>query len=212
MINKFYIEGFMVNNSYSKTVDVNSGDFHSNSSVTAFVKLPPINIKCFHTEPKNFDTFVDSFEFAVDENDTLPDIQKMNCWKNFIDGKAATLISNFNFKLANENYLIYLNLLKGKLGKLFDTIETQVRNLKYLGNEHDRYGPFLIPVITSKIPDDLNLISSRKFDSADSCVIEIALNALKTKVTAEEKSVLVSKQIENMWDELQSLLNYQEKW
>lgn len=83
--------------------------------------------------------------------------------------------------------------MKGKLGKLFDTIETQVRNLKYLGNEHDRYGPFLIPVITSKIPDDLNLISSRKFDSADSCVIEIALNALKTKVTAEEKSVFQNK-------------------
>ena len=47
--------------------------------------------------------------------------------------------------------------------------------------EPDRYGPLLTPIITSKITDDLNLIISRKFDSADSWDIEIVLNALKTE-------------------------------
>ena len=52
-----------------------------------------------------------------------------------------------------------------ELRKLFDTIDIQVRSLNNLSYEPDRYGPLLIPIITSKIPDDLNLINSRKFDS-----------------------------------------------
>ena len=67
-----------------------------------------------------------------------------------------------------------------------------------MGYEPDRYGPLLIPIITSKIPDDLNLIISRRFDSADSSDIEMVLNALKSEITAREKTVLVSKQGENV--------------
>ena len=87
-------------------------------------------------------------------------------------------------------------------GKLFDTIDIQVRSLKNLGYEPDRYGPLLIPIITSRIPDDLNLIIRRRLDSADRWDIEIVLNVLKTEITAREKTVLVSEQ---------TLLSHQEK-
>ena len=104
------------------------------------------------------------------------------------------------------------------LRKLFDTIDVQVRSLKNLGYEPDRCGPLLIPIITSKIPDDLNLIISRRFNSADSWDIEIILNALKTDITAREKTILVSKQGENVRDEYfrepvtgSTLFRYQEK-
>ena len=119
----------------------------------------------------------------------------MNYLKNLVEGKIVTIISSI--KLANENYNICLNLLKeryedkqlmihsrmskllklenitnvkdaSRLRKLFDTIDIQVRSLKHLGYEPDRYRPFLIPIITSIIPDNLNLIISRRFDSADS--------------------------------------------
>ena len=99
--------------------------------------------------------------------------------------------------MANENYNICLNLLKERyedkhlmihshmrkllklenitsikdvsgLRKLFDTIGIQVQSLKMLGYEPERYGPLLISIITSKIPDDLNSIISRKFDPSDS--------------------------------------------
>ena len=76
-----------------------------------------------------------------------------------------------------------------------------VRSLRNLDYEPDRHGPLLIPIITSKIPEDLILIISRKFDSADSCDIEMILNALKTEIIAPEKDVLVSKQGENVRDE-----------
>ena len=192
------------------------------------MKLPTINIKSFDDEPENWHTFIDSFECAIDKNGTMSDIQKMNYLKNLVKGKTATVISSI--KLANENYIICLNLLKkiyknkqlmihshmskllslehitdvkdvSGLRKLFDTNDIQVRSLKNLGYEPDRYRPLLIPITTSKILDDLNLIISRRFDSADSWNIEIVLNALKTEITASEKTVLVSKQGAKVRDE-----------
>ena len=102
--------------------------------------------------------------------------------------------------------------------KLFDTIDIQVQSLKNLGYEPDRCGSLLILIITSKIPDNLNFIISRKFDSPDSWDIEIAVNALKTEIAAREKTALVSKQGENVRDEYfrgfvtgSTLLSHQEK-
>lgn len=57
--NVFQIEGFMTNDSFSETV----GD----NSAAAFVKFPTIKIKSFNGQP-------DSFECAIDKNDTLSDI------------------------------------------------------------------------------------------------------------------------------------------
>ena len=162
----------------------------------------------------------DTFECAIDKNDTLSDIQKLNYLKNLVEDKGGTVISSI--KLANQKYNVCLNLLKERcedkqlmihsqisktlklenitqvqdvsgLRKLLDTIDIQVQNLKNLGHEPDRHEPLLIPIITSKLPDDLNLIISRKFDSVDSWDIEIVLNALKTEIIAREKTVLVSK-------------------
>ena len=105
-----------------------------------------------------------------------------------------------------------------RLRKLFDTIDIQVQSLKNLGYEPDRYGPLLIPIITSKIADDLNLIISRKLDSADSWNIETVLNILKTEVTVRGKTVLVSKQGERVRNEYfrepvtgSTLLSHQKK-
>ena len=164
----------------------------------------------------------DTFECEINKNDTLSDIQKMNYLKNLVEDNGGTVISSI--KLANQKYNICLNLLKERcedkqlmiysqickilklekitqvqdvsgLKKLLDTIDIQVQSLKNFGHEPDRHEPLLIPIITSKLPDDLNLIISRKFDSADNWDIEIVLNALKTEIIAREKTALVSKQM-----------------
>ena len=153
----------------------------------------------------------DTFECEINKNDTLSDIQKMNYLKNLVEDNGGTVISSI--KLANQKYNICLNLLKERcedkqlmiysqickilklekitqvqdvsgLKKLLDTIDIQVQSLKNFGHEPDRHEPLLIPIITSKLPDDLNLIISRKFDSADNWDIEIVLNALKTEIIA----------------------------
>ena len=89
--NLFQIEGFMANDSISETGETNSREVCPSTSVTAFVKLPTMNIKVFDGEPENWHTFIDSFECAIDKNGTLPDIQKMNYLKNLVEGKAATI-------------------------------------------------------------------------------------------------------------------------
>ena len=55
-----------------------------------------------------------------------------------------------------------------RLRKLFGTTGIQAQSLKNLGYKPERYRPLLVPIITSKIPDDLNFIISGRFDSADS--------------------------------------------
>ena len=79
------------------------------------------------------------------------------------------------------------------LTKLFDTIDIQSWSFKNFGYEPDRYGPLLVPIIVSKIPDDPSLIISRKFDSRDSWDIEIVLNALKSETTDQENTIFEKK-------------------
>ena len=57
--------GFMTDDSFSETIEDNPKDVRPNNSAIAIVKLPIINIKCFDGEPKNWHTFIDSFEFAI---------------------------------------------------------------------------------------------------------------------------------------------------
>ena len=43
------------------------------------------------------------------------------------------------------------------LREMFDVIETQIGSLENIGYEASSYGPFLILVITNKLPQKLNL-------------------------------------------------------
>ena len=74
------------------------------------------------------------------------------------------------------------------LRDLYNKVETQIRSLEYLGIDSTKYGPLLIPVLSSKIPDELNLIISRQFTSNDCWDIVPVLNALKTELVAREKT------------------------
>ena len=89
----------------------------------------------------------------------------LNLLKERYEDKQVMIHSHVNKLLKLENNT-YLKNVRGRR-KLFDATGIQVRSLKILGYELDRFGPLLIPIATSKIPDDLNLIISRKFDSAE---------------------------------------------
>ena len=45
---------------------------------------------------------------------------------------------------------------------IYDKIESSVRGLQGLGINPDSYGNLLIPIMLSKLPDELHLIISRK--------------------------------------------------
>ena len=49
-----------------------------------------------------------------------------------------------------------------KIRKVYDSIAVHVRVLKALGVESEQYGTLLVPIILSKVPEDLRLILSRQ--------------------------------------------------
>ena len=106
--NLFETEGFMTNDSLSGTAENNSREVRPTTSAIAFVKRTTINIKSFNGEPENWHKFIDSFECAIDKNDTLT-------LKTMPDVKDVS-----------------------GLRKLFDKIDIQVRSLNNLGYKPDR--------------------------------------------------------------------------
>ena len=74
------------------------------------VKLPKIEIKKFRGDPTTWRNFIDSFECAVDKNDRLSEVEKMNYLINLVSGEAENCINGLC--LCNENYTIALDLLK----------------------------------------------------------------------------------------------------
>ena len=175
------------------------------------VKLPKLEIKPFDGQLENWHEFWDSFNCTIHQSD-ICNVQKMTYLKNLVIGSAAATIAGF--KLSNETQAVTLlherydnkqlqvsshmnNLLLlqpittlrevDALRDLYNKVETQIRSLENLGIDSTKYGPLLIPVLLSKIPDELNLIISRQFTN-DCWDIVPVLNALKTELVAREKT------------------------
>ena len=53
-----------------------------------------------------------------------------------------------------------------ELRKLYGEIETNVRSLKNFNIMSDLYGPILISIVMSKLPDDIKLVISRSMTFA----------------------------------------------
>ena len=71
------------------------------------------------------------------------------------------------------------------LRKLYDDIENCMRNLKSLKIESSLYGYLLIPLLKEKIPDELNMIISRKF-SGNNWTLELMLKYFNEELRAKE--------------------------
>ena len=73
-----------------------------------------------------------------------------------------------------------------ELRKLCDEIEVHIRNLQQFGVQTDNYGPVLISIIRSKIPNDVNLEISRHMPDGPWSLQEL-FAALKREVVARER-------------------------
>ena len=132
--------------------------------------------------PLLYQSFIDGFESFVDSNDNLSEVKKFLYLKGFLKGTHDNRRSDYN----NANYEEAMKLLKGRFGdkkllvaiffdsllklnpvkdnkdvaklqELYNKINTNVRNLKSLGTTSESFGPVLIPVILTKIPENLRL-------------------------------------------------------
>ena len=177
------------------------------------IKLPRIDIKKFSGDVTEWQTFFDSFEVAVHSNDKLYSIKKMNYLLSYLTGEALktvqglklpkpkysaaiemlqerygdkqVLISTHMNKLLNLSNSGNLNDLK-YLRQLYNNIDTQVRSLTSLGMDPDRYGPMMITVVMSKLPENLKLNITRQFGQ-DLWDIKLILESFKNELAVLEK-------------------------
>ena len=77
-------------------------------------KLPNLSIKCFNGNPIEFQSFFDSFQAAIHENNSLKNITKYNYLRTFLRGPTLTSISGLS--LTSENYNQAIEILKKRYG------------------------------------------------------------------------------------------------
>ena len=175
-------------------------------------KLPKLQLPKFSGDPKKWQEWWDSFQ-VIHENTSLSDVNKFRHLKTLLEGPAATAISgiqptNANYREAvellqtrfaqrqliiNAHMEVLLNLkqvsserdVRG-LRKLYDTIETNTRSLKTLGVDFQHYGALLIPVIMSKIPEDIRFAIT-KSQGKDEWVLDKLLETFQTELEVREQ-------------------------
>ena len=172
-------------------------------------KLRKLTLKKFHGERTQWLTWWESFSSAVSSNKALSDVDKFTYLRTLSDGPVGSAIAAL--PLTSENYANAIDILRTRYGnkqitishhmdillklpvapslndlrklrQIYDTTESNVRGLQSLGIHADSYGNLLLPVMFSKLPEELRLIISRKFDN-DTWEIDL-LQAFKAELEA----------------------------
>ena len=105
-------------------------------------------------------------------------------------GNIQVLICAHMTKFVELPKIKYSTDVKG-LRKMYDQIEISVRNLKSLDIDINTYGLLLVPLLNEKLPWELRVILSRKFEN-DIWRLDDMLKCLKTEVEAKERSLLLA--------------------
>ncbi|XP_065664736.1 uncharacterized protein LOC136086368 [Hydra vulgaris] len=185
-------------------------------------RLPKIELPVFKGNFLEWQTFWHQFNVAIHSNDDLNNIDCFNYLKKYLGGQALTSICGLT--LSSENYREAVFLLTERYGnpqvlisahmdsllklvkvkssdnvdglrKLYNDIEAIVRNLKSLKVETNTYGSLLIPILKDKLPDDLVLLISRKFNG-EVWTIDLLLKYIREELNAKERCLTNNKSIE----------------
>ena len=181
-------------------------------SSKASAKLAKLSIKPFDGNPLKWKTFHDSFFEMIDKSE-ISEVENFSYLKSYLSGSAEETLSGLS--LTSENYNVAMDMLNTRFGddqvlisahmnallkidviksvketkslrKIFDSIEAQIRSLENLGIKSDQYGPMLIPILTSKFPDELNLLLSRKMGRGIWDINDV-LKYVATEIEARER-------------------------
>ena len=184
----------------------------SNEAAKVTTKLPKLTIKPFAGNAFNWQTFWDSFRTSIHENKNLNNVDRFNYLRSYLEGPALAAIAGFSLTEANyhnatellitrfgnkqciisshvEQLLKLPNVVSSgdtrKVRKLYDTIETHTRGLQGLGVNAESYGSFLVPILLSKLPEDIKLVVSRQIEG-ENWKLDKLLEILKIEVEARE--------------------------
>ena len=94
------------------------------------LKLPKLVIKKFGGNYAEYQSFWDSFDAAIHNNESLNDIEKLNYLRSYLEGPAAATITGL--ALTKENYKSAVDLLCKKYGNKQVIISSHMDSLSKL--------------------------------------------------------------------------------
>ena len=170
-----------------------SSDLHANQApfnpwpvlqtATVRAKLPKLEVWKFGGNSE-WQEFWDSFESAIDRNETLAEIDKFSYLRGLLIEPARSAIAGFSLTSANYkaaiqllkkhyskqkviqrtyiNDLLNLELIYGerdtqRLRTMYDCAKTKYRALEALGVDQETYSAIVVPSLLKKLPEQLRL-------------------------------------------------------
>ena len=182
------------------------------------IKLPSIEIGEYNGSLLTWNVFWDKFEVAVHSRSDLADIQKYTYLKSYLTGEAKRSIQGISYD--KDNYQNAIDALTARFGnkqlrisahmkelqnvkgvqsindvagmrRMYDSLETNITNLKELKVDVTTYGSLLIAVIFDRIPEELRVKISLEFGDGE-WKLDEAMDVFKLELEARERSVSIS--------------------
>ena len=178
-----------------------------------FTRLPKLQLPHFKGDVTKWNSFWDGFDSAIHSNGALNKIDKYNYLNSLLEGPAARAVQGLT--LTEANYDSAIELLKSRFGKpqqvisahmdellhlpncnpdkssslrfVYDKVSIHVRGLESLGVSSKEFGSLLIPIVMTKLPNDLRMRIARE-TSGDVWKIDEILEILRKEVEAREAS------------------------
>jgi len=185
--------------------------FSPDQSVKA--KLLKLTLRRFRGEIMNWISFWDSYNSVVHSNTVLSKIDEFNYLNSILEGAAKRAIQGLT--LSDANYDSAVEILQQRFGRtqqiisahmddilkippstsdqpsslrfVNDKISVHVRGLKDLGVSSEQYGSLLIPIVMSKLPNDIRLQIARNATD-EFWKIEELLKTIKVEIEARDAS------------------------
>ena len=148
------------------------------------VKLPELRVERLSGKVHEFQAFRDSFESAIDSNDDLADVDKLQYLKAFLDDSTKQILGGL--PITSANYKITVELLKkrfarpaviqhahinqliglspvfnedtfSRLRNFRDQVEAHFRGLESMSVDKITYSAIVVPVLMEKLPKQVQL-------------------------------------------------------
>ncbi|XP_011407795.1 PREDICTED: uncharacterized protein LOC105311847 [Amphimedon queenslandica] len=184
----------------------------SGPSRSCRARLPELNLKQFNGELTQWLPFWDTYHAAVHDNSDLSDIDKFTYLTTLLRGSARDAIKGLTLTSANYKEAVEIltkrfgdhQQIKGKhmeallamepaqnntqsLRRLFDEVESHVRQLKALGVSEEAYDTLLPSVLMNKLPSDMKLLITRGVSQKDWGLTKI-LSTFEEELKARERT------------------------
>ena len=176
-------------------------------------RLPKLILSKFRGDVTKWTAFWDSFSSAVHERADISKVDKFNYLNSLLEGSAANAIQGLT--LTESNYDTAVELLKERFGRpqqiitahmdellkipacvsdrpsslrqVYDKVNVHIRGLTAMDVCSEQYGSLLIPVIMSKLPNEIRLLIAREAKE-DVWQLEELMSVVKAEVEAREAS------------------------